>query len=109
MKKVSFKVKNKKWILKFMPSMGMSRYSYGECDYPDVAKPQIWVNKNLNEKDMINTIIHEVLHAVRPELCEESVEETANVLEEVLIKAGVKIDLDLIKKSGEKVNKTQSK
>lgn len=88
-----------------MPSMGMSRYSYGECDYPDVANPQIWVNKNLDQKDMINTIIHEVLHAVRPELCEESVEETANVLQDVLMKSGVTINLDLIKKSMSKTNK----
>lgn len=106
MKKVTFKVNKKRWTLKFMPSMGMSRYSYGECDYPDVAKPQIWVNKNLDQKDMINTIIHEVLHAVRPELCEESVEETANVLQEVLMKSGVTISLDLIKKSGSKTNKS---
>ena len=35
---------------------------------------------------MMDTIIHEVLHAIRPELCEEAVLETATTITDALWK-----------------------
>lgn len=89
-KEFFFKVKNKKWKLVFVKSKEMPK-SWGEADYPNVKNPKIWINKNMNERNTINTIIHEVLHAVRPELSEESVVETADVLTVALRKSGLKI------------------
>lgn len=89
MKDCSVNIGKKKWKIKFVKSADMSRWSWGECDYPNVKNPQIWIKKSLPPKVMLNTIVHEVIHAIRPELSEEAVIETADTIEKVLIKCGL--------------------
>jgi hypothetical protein len=64
----------------------MSPFSLGECDDPTTSKPEIWVKRNQKPIDLMDTIIHEVLHAVRPELSEEAVLDTATTIAKVLWK-----------------------
>jgi hypothetical protein len=87
--KITVKIKDKMWTVRLVKSKDMPR-SYGECDDPSVSKPEIWINRNLKQKDMLDTTIHEVLHATHPELSEESVAETATVVANVLYKLGVR-------------------
>lgn len=86
--KVKLKINNKNWTIKFVDPKYL-RNSYGECDDAyDIAikKPEIWIRNDLSEKDKIDTLVHEVLHAVRPELCEEAVDYTASIICEALYK-----------------------
>ena len=64
----------------------MSQTSLGECDDPNKANPEIWVKRTQKPIDLMDTIIHEVLHAVRPELSEEAVLSTATTIAKVLWK-----------------------
>lgn len=68
------------------------RDSWGECDWPSQRNPRIRIYRNAKRRDLVNTLIHEVLHAVRPELCEEAVDETATILERALNRLGYRID-----------------
>lgn len=85
-------IRNKRWLVRFVKSSQISRYSYGECDWPQTRNPKIFVRKNLSDAQLLNTTIHEILHAVRPELCEEAVLETANVITASLRKMGINLD-----------------
>lgn len=95
------RIRNKRWSVRFVKSDKISRYSYGECDWPQVRNPKIFVRRHLSEAQLLNTTIHEILHAVRPELCEEAVMETANVLAASLRKMGVQIVKKKKKNRGE--------
>ena len=44
------------------------------------------MKRSLKPLDLMDTIIHEVVHAVRPELSEEAVIETANAISKALWK-----------------------
>lgn len=87
----NIRIRNKRWHVRFVKSNQISRYSYGECDWPQTRNPKIFVRKSLSEAQLLNTTIHEILHAVRPELCEEAVLETANVITAALRKMNVKV------------------
>lgn len=90
MKDFYIKIKNKKWFVGFVGSKHL-RGSWGECDYPSTRNPKIYVYKNQDKRNLVNTLFHEILHAARPELCEEAVTETADVLEKALNKLGYEI------------------
>ena len=92
-KEFQVRIKNKNWKIRLVMTKDMPR-SYGECDDPTVAKPEIWINQNLGQKDLLDTTIHEVLHATHPELAEESVAETATIIAKVLYKLGVRFPSD---------------
>lgn len=91
MKDFRIKINKKNWQVRFVNSKQISRDSWGECDYPNVKYPKIYIYKNQTKRNVVNTLIHEVLHAVRPELCEEAITQTADVLERALNKMGYRI------------------
>lgn len=94
MKDFKIKINKKNWQVRFVNSKQISRHSWGECDYPNVKYPKINIYKNQTKRNVVNTLIHEVLHAVRPELCEEAITETADILERALNKMGYEIRLE---------------
>ncbi len=86
--KTKLKINDKVWTIEFVDPKYLPE-SYGECDdaYDSgISAPQIWIRNDLSKKDTIGTLIHEVLHATRPELCEEAVDVTANVICEAIEK-----------------------
>jgi hypothetical protein len=83
-------INRKRWRVRFVGSRDL-RDSWGECDSPSVRNPQIRIYRNAGKRDLVNTLIHEVLHAVRPELCEEAVDETATVIERALHRLGYRM------------------
>jgi|694.fasta_scaffold30263_9 hypothetical protein len=87
--KVKFKFNGKNWTIRFVKSKDMPG-SFGECDDHRYKKPEIWINRNLSEKDKLDTIIHEMLHATHPELSEESVSETASAIAKILFRLNLR-------------------
>ena len=83
---ITIKIKDKTWKIKIVKSTEMSPSSLGECDDPNRMKPEIWVKRTQKPIDLMDTIIHEVLHAVRPELSEEAVLDTATTIAKALWK-----------------------
>ena len=85
---INIRINKKNWKIKIVKSTekGMSQTSLGECDDPKKANPEIWVKRTQKPIDLMDTIIHEVLHAVRPELSEEAVLDTATTIAKVLWK-----------------------
>jgi hypothetical protein len=83
---ITIKIKDKNWKIKIVKSTEMSPTSLGECDDPTRSKPEIWVKRTQKPIDLMDTIIHEVLHAVRPELSEEAVLDTATTIAKALWK-----------------------
>ena len=92
----SFKLKigEKWWRVDFVGSDDISRGSWGEADWPTVRNPKIAIYGNQDEKNLIDTTIHELLHAIRPELSEEAVTETATLLANGLWKMGCRLEQD---------------
>ncbi len=86
------KIANRIWSLDFVKASQMqSRQNWGECDLPTARKPTMIVRRSLQPKAMLNVTVHEMLHACRPELSEEAVRETADVIAGVLYKLGARI------------------
>ena len=75
----------KYWTLRFVANMR----DYGDMVDPGVVRGRIiriatWPC----EKDRLDTVIHEALHAVRPELDEDAVARTATDIAHLLWKLG---------------------
>jgi len=83
---ITIKIKDKNWKIKIVKSTEMSPTSLGECDDPARSKPEIWVKRTQKPIDLMDTIIHEMLHAIRPELSEEAVLDTATTIAKALWK-----------------------
>jgi predicted metal-dependent peptidase len=83
---ITLKIKKKNWKIRIVKSTEMSAASLGECDHPEYSKPEIWVKRTQKPLDLMDTVIHEVLHAVRPELSEEAVLDTATTIAKALWK-----------------------
>ena len=86
----SLRIRNKNWKVQFVTSREVGN-SWGSCDYPNARNTRIQIYRNASRRDLVNTLLHEVLHAVRPELSEEAVTETADVLERALNRLGYEI------------------
>ena len=70
----------------------MPRARWGECDDPSVRSPRMTVRRSLAPKPRLEITIHELLHAVRPELSEEAVTESARIIALALWRLGARIE-----------------
>ena len=61
------------------------RNLYGDCDY---AKRRIRIHHTLAGTDLLDTLLHELIHARWPDIAEESVAEFAGILTTVLEQEG---------------------
>lgn len=86
------KIGGRVWVIWFVRSREISSDRYGDCDYGGGGR-MIRVRRSLQGKMAMNTLIHEVLHASRPELSEEAVTETANDIERVLWRVGYRLEV----------------
>jgi hypothetical protein len=75
------------WRIRLMPSKQMGQ-DWGRCDHPPGRHPKIDLKKSLSKFNLLDTTIHEVLHAVRPELDEETVDVTATTIARALYRMG---------------------
>lgn len=66
----------------------------GLFDHPGTPGKEIWIHPSLKGEQMLETLIHEMLHAAFPDIAEESVTESAKDLAIVLWELGYSADWD---------------
>jgi hypothetical protein len=75
----------KYWTLRFVPNMR----DYGDMQDPGHVDGRIIrIGTWPSEKDKMDTIIHEALHCIRPELDEQAVADTATDIARLLWRLG---------------------
>jgi hypothetical protein len=73
------------WELRFVPNLRNA----GEVDFGmNLESRIIRVRLGQSAEDMLDTIVHEALHASRPELDEDAVTKTANDVSRLLYRLG---------------------
>ena len=85
------RVRGHKWELVFMERLPSG--AAGECDDVSTPRKAIWIATQQKPIDILDTVIHELLHAALPDLCEETVLETATDIAKVLSRLGAKLEL----------------
>ena len=74
---------------RFVPPCELSRSTLGDCDAGRSRRRYvIRVKRSLKDRVRLDTVIHELLHALHPELSEEVVTDSAAALAKVLWKLG---------------------
>lgn len=81
------KIGGRTWRVQFVEARAMGK-AWGLCDHPPGRHPTISIRRSLKEPAMLDTLVHEVLHAARPELDEEAVDSTATAIAKALYRAG---------------------
>ena len=66
-------INGKHWKIRMVSPKELPSDADGTCSYPTGRFPSLEVNKNLTEKQIMVTLIHELLHASCEVLAEESV------------------------------------
>lgn len=79
------------WRIAFLPARALPKDTLGTCDHPPGRHPTIMVRRSLSSQALLDTTVHEVLHAARPEMSEEAVAETATIIARVLHRLGARI------------------
>jgi hypothetical protein len=59
---------------------------YGLCDYTERV---IWIRRQQRDAELLDTLVHEVLHAVLPHLSERDVTTSARTIAAALLACGV--------------------
>lgn len=76
------KIDGKRWLLRFTPLKGDAS---GWTFFDNAARPRILIDEKLRGLARVETILHEIAHAVLgPTISEESVTELAKVQRRVL-------------------------
>lgn len=75
----------KRWTLRFTR---LPKGTDGECDPPETTGKEIRIQQPLDEKNQLETVIHEALHASDWHRSEEWVEEVARDLARILWRLG---------------------
>jgi hypothetical protein len=89
------KINGRTWRVSLSPPRSMGT-DWGRCwdkDKPG-RHPLIEVRRSLGERNLLETVIHEVLHAARPELDEPAVDATALSIARALYQMGWRRKLD---------------
>ena len=66
--------------------------SCGSIDPPDTPQKRILIALNQNQIDILDTVIHECLHACYPDLDEEAITESATGIAKVLFRMGYRLE-----------------
>ncbi len=62
----------------------LPRGTHGVCDRPDIVGKKITISKSIKGDKLVDTVIHELLHACLWDLDEEKVAEAATSITRVL-------------------------
>lgn len=81
------RINGRTWRVQFLEARAMGK-AWGLCNHPPGRHPTISIRRSLTEPAMLDTLVHEVLHAARPELDEEAVDSTATAIAKALYRAG---------------------
>jgi hypothetical protein len=73
---IRVKVNGRVWRVVLAPATSMGR-DWGRCDHPPGRHPTIQIRRSLKGVNLLDTVVHELLHAALPQLDEETVDTTA--------------------------------
>ena len=82
-------LRGKRWNLEVIEYLQDG--SCGSIDPVDAPQKRILIALNQTPQDLLDTVIHECLHACVPDLAEETVTETATDIAKVLHRMGCRI------------------
>ena len=90
-KEIKAKFNNRRWKIKFVNRL--AKGTFGDCqDSKKASERIIRVKKSQKEEDVLDTLIHEMLHAIFPQLTEDTVYDAANDLSRTLYKLGYRLE-----------------
>ncbi|MCE2874533.1 MAG: hypothetical protein LW625_02680 [Planctomycetaceae bacterium] len=81
------KIAGRTWRIVYEDAKTMGK-DWGRCWLPAGRHPLIQLRRALRGYRAMDVLVHEVLHAARPELDEQAVEATATAIARALWKAG---------------------
>ena len=81
------KINGRRWRVRLNEAAAMGK-DWGRCWLPAGRHPLIQLRRALRGFRAMDVLVHEVLHAARPELDEQAVEATATAIARALWKAG---------------------
>jgi hypothetical protein len=81
-------INGRRWRIRLVKSSEIPRDRLGDCDHPPGPAPTIRVRRNLSQRLMLEILLHECLHASRPELDETAIEITAKECAKALYAMG---------------------
>lgn len=79
-------LRGKKWTLRYVTRLRNNLA--GDCDDPSTKDKTIRILKGLEPKELFRVYIHEIWHALHPDLSEEAVSEASESLRDSLWKLG---------------------
>tara|TARA_R110000824_G_scaffold13220_1_gene57536 strand:+ start:18553 stop:18828 length:276 start_codon:yes stop_codon:yes gene_type:complete len=85
-------LRGKRWRLEVIEYLQDG--SCGSIDPSDAPQKRILIALNQAPQDLLDTVIHECMHACLPDTAEESVTETATDIAKVLHRMGCRVVLD---------------
>ena len=68
------KIRGKMWNVRRVPNLGNAR---GSCDPPKKPNKEIKLLSSLRGQELLEVLLHEILHAALWDLDEQAIEETA--------------------------------
>ena len=83
-------IRNHNWDLSFVDRLPSG--DAGEMDPIGVPGKEIRVALQQTSVDVIDTLIHELMHAALPDISEEAITETATDIARVLHRLGVRVE-----------------
>lgn len=84
-------IAGRRWRVQFVAQRVLGRGTRGDCDAPPGRHPTIRVSRSLGGRLSLDTLVHEVLHASRPELDEMAVSSSATDIARVLWQCGYRL------------------
>ena len=82
-------LRGKRWRLEVLDYLHDG--SYGSMDPDGVPRKRILISRNQAPVDMLDTVIHECLHACYPDLDEDSITESATCIAKILHRMGCRL------------------
>jgi len=80
------------WRLQFVRVADLPKDVLGVCDHPPGRHPSICIKARQDRTMLLDTTLHECLHASLPQLDEETVTRVASELAKVLVKLNCRIE-----------------
>lgn len=84
-------IRGRSWLLREVGPNEMQHSGdnpRGECDPPDAKRKEIRILKGMGDKEKLEVVLHEMIHAAAWDWAEEAVEETAHDMARVLYRLG---------------------
>ena len=89
-KEIKATLNNRRWRIRFVKKLPGG--DLGSCqDSKKATERVIKIKRKQVEEDVLDTLIHEMLHAIFPQLTEDTVYDAANDLSRTLYKAGYRL------------------